>query len=142
MSQPSQLCCSLWCCSPNANGSSASVLVHGYNIMVEGLMAPLICACEYTRTLMRAHAHTHTFVSLIILLQLLYCPLDVHSAGTAIWPGANFVVHPDGEKTFLKFGDRRKIAADLKVFFSSSCVRTNTPHEKQSHVRGAIALPA
>ncbi|KAF5838068.1 hypothetical protein DUNSADRAFT_3438 [Dunaliella salina] len=38
--------------------------------------------------------------------------------GTALWPGANFVVHPDGEKTFLKFGDRRKIAADLKVGYT------------------------
>jgi len=35
--------------------------------------------------------------------------------GTTTWPGANFVVLPDGEKTFLKFGDRRKIANDLKV---------------------------
>lgn len=36
-------------------------------------------------------------------------------AGVSTWPGANFVVHPNGDKSFLKFGDRRKIAADLKV---------------------------
>ncbi|GBG75764.1 hypothetical protein CBR_g21008 [Chara braunii] len=29
-------------------------------------------------------------------------------------PGANFVVFPDGGRWFLKFGDRRRIAADLK----------------------------
>jgi hypothetical protein len=36
-----------------------------------------------------------------------------------MWPGANFVIipnsHGDDEKIFLKFGDRRKIAAELKV---------------------------
>jgi len=47
------------------------------------------------------------------------CPC-LAAAGTSVWPGANFVVHPDGEKTFLKFGDRRKIAADLKVKASSA----------------------
>lgn len=31
------------------------------------------------------------------------------------WPGANFVILPNGEKMFLKFGDRRKMASELKV---------------------------
>ncbi|GAX79763.1 hypothetical protein CEUSTIGMA_g7204.t1 [Chlamydomonas eustigma] len=39
--------------------------------------------------------------------------------GTGMWPGANFVIipnsHGDDEKIFLKFGDRRKIAAELKI---------------------------
>ena len=36
-------------------------------------------------------------------------------AGMTIWPGANFVTFKDGNRWFLKYGDRRKIAADLKV---------------------------
>ncbi len=32
-----------------------------------------------------------------------------------VWPGANFVTFPDGGRWFLKYGDRRKVAADLKV---------------------------
>ncbi|PNW84960.1 hypothetical protein CHLRE_03g165750v5 [Chlamydomonas reinhardtii] len=35
--------------------------------------------------------------------------------GISTWPGANFVVTPDGDKQFLKFGDRRKIASELKM---------------------------
>jgi hypothetical protein len=31
------------------------------------------------------------------------------------WPGANFVALPDGNRWFLKYGDRRKMAAELKV---------------------------
>eukprot|EP00197_Chlamydomonas_leiostraca_P012021 CAMPEP_0202861128 /NCGR_PEP_ID=MMETSP1391-20130828/2625_1 /ASSEMBLY_ACC=CAM_ASM_000867 /TAXON_ID=1034604 /ORGANISM="Chlamydomonas leiostraca, Strain SAG 11-49" /LENGTH=1424 /DNA_ID=CAMNT_0049540457 /DNA_START=102 /DNA_END=4376 /DNA_ORIENTATION=+ len=38
--------------------------------------------------------------------------------GVSTWPGANFVVTPSGDKMFLKFGDRRKIAADLKVGYT------------------------
>ncbi|GLC35764.1 hypothetical protein PLESTM_000363300 [Pleodorina starrii] len=38
--------------------------------------------------------------------------------GISTWPGANFVVTPDGDKQFLKFGDRRKIAAELKVGYT------------------------
>ncbi|KAG2499255.1 hypothetical protein HYH03_002834 [Edaphochlamys debaryana] len=38
--------------------------------------------------------------------------------GISTWPGANFVVSPDGDKQFLKFGDRRKIAAELKVGYT------------------------
>ncbi|KAJ7520459.1 hypothetical protein O6H91_19G006700 [Diphasiastrum complanatum] len=34
--------------------------------------------------------------------------------GVSKHPGANFVVFPDGAKRFLKFGDRRRIAAELK----------------------------
>ena len=30
-------------------------------------------------------------------------------------PGANFVIFPDGNKWFLKYGDRRKVAAELKI---------------------------
>lgn len=36
-------------------------------------------------------------------------------AGSSAWPGANFVVFPSGDKVFLKFGDRRRIAAELRV---------------------------
>lgn len=35
--------------------------------------------------------------------------------GTSMHPGANFVAFPDGGKWFLKYGDRRRIANDLKV---------------------------
>ncbi|GJP56565.1 hypothetical protein CLOM_g15621 [Closterium sp. NIES-68] len=34
--------------------------------------------------------------------------------GTAKYPGANFVVYPNGNKWFLKYGDRRRVAAELK----------------------------
>jgi hypothetical protein len=37
----------------------------------------------------------------------------------AVWPGANYVISPSGEKHFLKFGDRRKLASEIKV----GCVR-------------------
>ena len=36
-------------------------------------------------------------------------------AGTSVWPGANFILFPTGEKVFLKFGDRRRIAAELRI---------------------------
>jgi hypothetical protein len=32
-----------------------------------------------------------------------------------VWPGATFVTLPSGDKIFLKFGDRRRIANDLKA---------------------------
>ena len=41
--------------------------------------------------------------------------------GVSQWPGANFVIMPEGsgsggqDKVFLKFGDRKKVAAELKV---------------------------
>ncbi|KAG1663389.1 hypothetical protein FOA52_011666 [Chlamydomonas sp. UWO 241] len=35
--------------------------------------------------------------------------------GVGTHPGANFVILPSGDKMFLKFGDRRKMAAELKV---------------------------
>ena len=34
-------------------------------------------------------------------------------AGASRWPGANFVRFPDGGRWFLKYGDRRRIAANL-----------------------------
>ncbi|CAK9872595.1 unnamed protein product [Sphagnum jensenii] len=34
--------------------------------------------------------------------------------GMSKHPGANFIVYPDGNKLFLKFGDRRRYAAELK----------------------------
>ncbi|CAI5461136.1 unnamed protein product [Closterium sp. Yama58-4] len=34
--------------------------------------------------------------------------------GTAKYPGANFVLYPNGHKWFLKYGDRRRVAAELK----------------------------
>ncbi|CAI5504931.1 unnamed protein product [Closterium sp. Naga37s-1] len=34
--------------------------------------------------------------------------------GTAKYPGANFVLYPNGNKWFLKYGDRRRVAAELK----------------------------
>jgi len=37
------------------------------------------------------------------------------TAGPSKHPGANFVVFPTGEKVFLKFGDRSRIAKELKV---------------------------
>ncbi len=39
----------------------------------------------------------------------------VSHTGVAQWPGASFVILPNGEKIYLKFGDRRKIANELKV---------------------------
>ncbi|KAK9819626.1 hypothetical protein WJX72_000381 [[Myrmecia] bisecta] len=35
--------------------------------------------------------------------------------GMGTWPGANFVLFPDGGRWFLKYGDRRRIASELKV---------------------------
>jgi len=35
--------------------------------------------------------------------------------GPSQHPGANFVVFPSGDKVFLKFGDRKRIAKELKV---------------------------
>ncbi len=37
------------------------------------------------------------------------------AAGTSQWPGANFILFPSGDKVFLKFGDRRRIASELKI---------------------------
>eukprot|EP00898_Chlorokybus_atmophyticus_P005611 jgi/Chlat1/6050/Chrsp4S06335 len=34
--------------------------------------------------------------------------------GMSKWPGANFVVFPDGGKWYLKYGDRKRVASDLK----------------------------
>ena len=36
-------------------------------------------------------------------------------AGTSQWPGANFILFPSGDKVYLKFGDRRRIASELKI---------------------------
>ncbi|KAK2077195.1 hypothetical protein QBZ16_004829 [Prototheca wickerhamii] len=36
-------------------------------------------------------------------------------AGASTWPGAAFVIFPNGDKVFLKYGDRRRIAAALRV---------------------------
>jgi len=36
-------------------------------------------------------------------------------AGATAHPGANFVVFPSGDKVFLKFGDRKRIAKELKT---------------------------
>ncbi len=36
-------------------------------------------------------------------------------AGVACWPGANHINMLEGGRWFLKFGDRRKLAAELKV---------------------------
>jgi hypothetical protein len=46
----------------------------------------------------------------------------MHYAGTSQWPGALFVVLPNGDKFNLKFGDRRKIANGLKV--GADCVHS------------------
>jgi hypothetical protein len=46
----------------------------------------------------------------------------VSCAGTTSWPGANFVMHTNGDRIFLKFGDRRRIAAELKVCGCSACM--------------------
>ena len=37
------------------------------------------------------------------------------TAGVACWPGANHINMLEGGRWFLKFGDRRKLAAELKV---------------------------
>ena len=37
------------------------------------------------------------------------------AAGMTTWPGANFVDYKSRGRTFLKFGDRRRFAADLQV---------------------------
>ena len=42
-------------------------------------------------------------------------PVPAHCAGTSQWPGANFILFPTGDKVFLKFGDRRRIASELKI---------------------------
>ena len=34
--------------------------------------------------------------------------------GTDVYPGANFIEFPDGSKKYLKYGDRAKLAADLR----------------------------
>ena len=54
-------------------------------------------------------------------------PPNTH-AGVGTWPGANFVIVPTGQggeddKIYLKFGDRRKIAAELKVRRGAAVVR-------------------
>lgn len=36
-------------------------------------------------------------------------------AGASHWPGASFVIFPNGDKVFLRFGDRRRIASELKI---------------------------
>ena len=36
-------------------------------------------------------------------------------AGISAWPGANMICYPNGTRTWLKFGDRTRMAADLKV---------------------------
>ena len=45
---------------------------------------------------------------------LLPCPCP-RRAGTSQWPGANFILFPTGDKVFLKFGDRRRIASELRI---------------------------
>jgi DNA-directed RNA polymerase III subunit RPC1 len=35
--------------------------------------------------------------------------------GANVHPGANFVVHADGTKSFLKFGDRARVAGELRI---------------------------
>ena len=46
--------------------------------------------------------------------QTLHWKLSVYP-GVASWPGANFVMLEGGNKWYLKYGDRRKLAAELKV---------------------------
>ena len=41
-------------------------------------------------------------------------PPHTHT-GASQWPGANFVLFPSGDKIFLKFGDRRRLASELKI---------------------------
>ncbi len=41
---------------------------------------------------------------------------NFHDAGPGVWPGANFVlVAKDGARKSLKYGDRRRTAAELKA---------------------------
>ncbi len=40
---------------------------------------------------------------------------DILGAGMTTWPGANFVDYKSRGRTFLKFGDRRRFAADLQI---------------------------
>lgn len=42
-------------------------------------------------------------------------PPSPSPAGTVQWPGANFILFPTGEKVYLKFGDRRRIASELRI---------------------------
>lgn len=37
-----------------------------------------------------------------------------HHSGVATWPGANHLIMDGGGKWYLKYGDRRKLASDLK----------------------------
>ena len=50
--------------------------------------------------------------------------------GVSQWPGANFVIMQEGaggqDKVFLKFGDRKKVAAELKV--TSPPLTHSIPH--------------
>jgi DNA-directed RNA polymerase beta' subunit len=47
------------------------------------------------------------------------CQPDAESvlcrAGAFTWPGANLILLPDGQKFVLRFSDRRRFAAELKV---------------------------
>jgi DNA-directed RNA polymerase III subunit RPC1 len=35
--------------------------------------------------------------------------------GCFTWPGANFIIHPSGDKQYLKFGDRTRMAQQLQI---------------------------
>ena len=69
--------------------------------------------------------HTNTLeeaagLSLLLCLSVIVGCLQSHErlsvvAGVACWPGANHINMLEGGRWFLKFGDRRKLAAELKV---------------------------
>ncbi len=59
-------------------------------------------------------------LSLLLCLSVVVGRLQSHErlglvAGVACWPGANHINMLEGGRWFLKFGDRRKLAAELKV---------------------------
>lgn len=57
----------------------------------------------------------------LLLAELAHNYCDMF-AGPGVWPGANFVlVAKDGSRKSLKYGDRRRTAAELKV--PSSCLQ-------------------
>lgn len=43
------------------------------------------------------------------------CETSRCCAGIEVWPGANFVAAADGTRKVLKYADRRRAAAELRV---------------------------
>lgn len=65
--------------------------------------------------------------------------------GPDVWPGANYVEAADAGKKALKYGDRRRVASELKVWPSPSLAREPLEWRQQrasSKLSAAILAPA